>query len=141
MNILNREIKPGEELVISAEYMRPEYQPLAKRIFIAKGGFGMKPYTAGGKIFGCYKVDGEESWIRGNEISYTETIEWQAADLTLVCLDNENPDNPVVKCPRCGHTARLSDGFSLLKADVSVWGPDDADRIECGQCQARLKWT
>lgn len=77
MNSLNRDIEVGERVVVKKEVMRNEYQDLSERIFIAESGFGMHPFTAGGKVFGYYEKDNEKTYIRGEHISVEETNEIQ----------------------------------------------------------------
>jgi len=77
MNVLNREIKPGEELIIRKDRMLPEYQDLEQRVFVAGSGFGLLAETTGRKIQGFWKLDGKYAEILGTEISVNETNEWQ----------------------------------------------------------------
>lgn len=73
MNALNREIKKYERVVVKAEVMKPEFQEIKHRIFIAETGFGMKAETSGRKIFGQYEHDGERGFIYGGDINVEET--------------------------------------------------------------------
>ncbi len=57
--------------------MKPEYQELGFRVFVAESGFGMEPFTAGTKVFGYYECDNEKTYIHGDEISVKETEEVQ----------------------------------------------------------------
>ena len=77
MNALNRHIESGERLVVSKETMKPEFQKLENRIFIAESGFGLEAFTSGSHISGRFEIDGESTNIRGNEISVDETREVQ----------------------------------------------------------------
>lgn len=83
MNALNREIKPGEEVVVAEEHIASAYKGLEHRVFVCMGGFGMMPFTAGTKVYGYYKEDAgkpyeqSQDMIRGPYIDVAETKRWQ----------------------------------------------------------------
>lgn len=81
-NALHRDLVPGEEVVILKASMSPLFQEDPKwRVFVCNGGFGMKSYTAGSKIFGFYKADRESSYIHGEEIDVVATQLHQAGQV------------------------------------------------------------
>lgn len=79
MNSLNRDLIKGEEVIVRADVMKPEYAFQCYRVFIVLGGFGMDRDTAGTAVFGRYKFDGEECRIEGYEIDADETCLYQEA--------------------------------------------------------------
>jgi len=80
-NSLDREIKSGEEVIVKASAMtsqKPELQAIEQRVFVCHGGFGMLPHTLGTKVYGHYKIDGVEDFIRGYDIDVKETKKHQS---------------------------------------------------------------
>jgi hypothetical protein len=62
-NALNRTIKKGEEVVIRADVLCPEFQALDWRtVEVVDESFGNDPYTRGSALYVRYK-DGEETRI------------------------------------------------------------------------------
>lgn len=62
---------------------------------------------------------------------------------SLEYIDDTNMDNPMVKCPVCGHIGRLMNSFSLLAAGfngIKAGDPDAVNLQECGTCKVRLNW-
>lgn len=80
MNVLKRVIEVGEEIVVDKEIMGAEFHSMVQRIFVCEGGFGMMPFTTGGKIHGHWKIDGQLDTLHASCISVEETIEWQKLD-------------------------------------------------------------
>lgn len=79
MNSLNRDLIKGEEVIVRADVLKPEYAPQVYRVFIVLGGFGMDKDTAGTAVYGKYKFDGEECRIEGYEIDAEETALYREA--------------------------------------------------------------
>ncbi len=78
MNSLNRDIKQGEVVVVSAKYMNSNNQALEKRLFLCNGsGFGTISGTAGTAIYGRWVDSGARSRIEGFEIGREETLKYQ----------------------------------------------------------------
>lgn len=67
-NAVNKNLKPGTEVLVLAELMTEENQEPEKRTFVCESGFGMMSFTTGGKIAGHWKADGEPGIIRGEWI-------------------------------------------------------------------------
>ena len=81
-NALNRDIKPGEEVVVKRDMFLPEWRALENRIFVCQSGFGMMSFTSGAKISGYYKIDPAKlsAGIRGEWIDAELTRKWQAGE-------------------------------------------------------------
>ena len=64
-NTLNEDLT-GRAVIIDAAEMKQEYADNpARRLFVVSGGFGAKPYTSGGGLFGAFLFDGEQCRIEG----------------------------------------------------------------------------
>lgn len=79
-NSLNREIKEGERVVVSASIFETPNLPVEDRTFICESGYGMKPYTMGTKIMGRWKKEGTNAAIPAQWIDCTETDLLQASE-------------------------------------------------------------
>lgn len=63
--------------------------------------------------------------------------------MEFVRANPDEPDNPIVRCPKCKHEAPLMNDFSYLKAGFNGIQPgdeDDLDAQECGMCGAKMEW-
>lgn len=65
MNSLNRSIKEGEVVTLSAKHYSGDVE---SRKFKCEGGFGMESFTIGTAIFGTFVKDGEKCRVEGYEI-------------------------------------------------------------------------
>lgn len=79
MNSLNRDLIKGEEVIVRADVLKPEYVAQMCRVFIVESGFGMSHTTRGTAVWGKYKFDGEECRIEGYEIDAEETALYREA--------------------------------------------------------------
>lgn len=79
-NSLNREIKQGERVVVSASLFKSPNVPVEERTFICETGFGMKPYLSGKKIIGKWADGAGHDSIPGDWIDVNETNELQARE-------------------------------------------------------------
>ncbi len=78
-NLLHREIKKGEIVVLRKDTFKPEYHDITSRLFRIDGGFGMSDETSGSACFGEFVSDGERCRYEGDEdIDVDETAKWQA---------------------------------------------------------------
>lgn len=82
MNTLDRDIEPGEEVIVKEKSLKPEYRhDLFDRVFVCQSGFGLSPRTMGGKIYGYYKKQGDNDagrdCIRGEQIDQNATLFYQ----------------------------------------------------------------
>ena len=83
-NALNRDIQPGEVLVLRKGVVLDAYHKLEDRLFIAQSGFGMSASTSGGKIIGenarfengKLVREGRASYL-GHHFSVRDTKAWQ----------------------------------------------------------------
>lgn len=66
-NSLNEDIT-GRYVIVKEETFTPEYRDLKWRVFLARDGFGCKPYTAGSAVFGTCVHDGENFRIEGYHV-------------------------------------------------------------------------
>lgn len=82
-NTLDREIQPGEVVVIDKQYLQPGNEPVEKRLFKVSGGFGASPDTMGSALFGEFLDEGIYCRMEGYKISPKETEKWQAAKAKL----------------------------------------------------------
>jgi len=63
--------------------------------------------------------------------------------MELVRTNPNDPENPIVRCPKCKHEGPLMDDFSYLAADYNGIKPGDDDDLEaqeCGVCGAKMEW-
>lgn len=79
MNSLNRDLIKGEEVIVRADILKPEYAAQACRVFIVDSGFGVIAKASGTAVYGKYKFDGEDCRIEGYEIDADETRLYQEA--------------------------------------------------------------
>jgi hypothetical protein len=77
-NSLNVELA-GKHVVISAEYLKPEFSEAAKRVFLCEGGFGCNSFTHGHHVHGKFVADGEECGMSSWDIERFATEEEIAA--------------------------------------------------------------
>lgn len=83
-NSLQRDIEPGEVLVLRKSMVSTPFQDVRRRLFVARSGFGLKAETSGGAILGdeCsftngrYVLEGRGRW-NGGDFSKSETEQWQ----------------------------------------------------------------
>lgn len=63
----------GKVVVLSKDYLKPEWHDLKKRLFKVAGGFGASPHTIGGAIFGEFLFDGEKCRMEGYQVERLAT--------------------------------------------------------------------
>jgi hypothetical protein len=77
MNSLHRLITKDEIVVLKKNLFKPEFQELKYRLFLVRGGFGMRPESMGSAIYGTFISDGEECRYEGHDIDAEETDFYQ----------------------------------------------------------------
>jgi hypothetical protein len=73
-NKLNIDLK-DKYVVLSKEYMKPEYHEVKSRVFLCQAGNGCRSFTIGQGIFGKFVFDGEECRVEGFEVERLATEE------------------------------------------------------------------
>ena len=71
-NALHSDIE-NKHVLIKARLLKPEFQNPARRVFLAKAGFGTDPDTAGETLFGEFVADGEECALSGRDVDRLAT--------------------------------------------------------------------
>lgn len=128
-NALDREIKPGEEVVTTVKSMNPGYRALEHRIFICEGGFGMLAETAGTKIFGKYKLAGangeSKDMIRGYNIDVKATTAHQSKDAPFqVIYKGMHGDTVASKNPKAAAYKQAAQ-IKLMRLETSITSHPD----------------
>jgi hypothetical protein len=62
-------------------------------------------------------------------------------ELIYARYNEEDPHDPFVRCPKCGHEGTIMNDFSYLASGfngIQPGDPDDLDVQECGNCSAKL---
>ena len=72
-NSLHQDIE-GKHVLIKAKRLKPEFQnPPARRVFLAKDGFGTAPDTTGTALMGEFIADGETCTLSGYDVDRLAT--------------------------------------------------------------------
>lgn len=77
MNSLDRDIEPGEAIVIHERFFKEEFKHIAWRIHEAGGGFGAKDFTTGTYLAVRNLADGEELGVNALFLDPEETAAFQ----------------------------------------------------------------
>ncbi len=84
-------------MILSPSALREKYRSSEYQYFIAQSGFGCKPDTLGGKVFGRFLADGEEGQFRRShflgEADNYGLPDWarkKLQELTIICEDGSD---------------------------------------------------
>ena len=75
-NALNRNIEPGEVVVIAAKHVAPGLR-IPNRAYVCSSGFGMSRFTAGTAIFGEWYDGAGRDRVEGYQIDVEATEYFQ----------------------------------------------------------------